>query len=224
MNTNKPNTGSRRPFLKDRDTRRYLLHFCFCLLLYLLSPTVLLIPSAILLVFWFLSRISWYGRGRSNVPWSQKGDREKARIAAPFYNFRQRSPNSCLGRGTSRARTRKAGPFSRSIERRVSLSTTGGRATYYVGIDVSKATLYVAILPTEEHFVVANDEGGIDELLGKLAEQLAGILVVLEASGGFERPAVATLAASGVALFVLNPRQARDFAKATGKLAKTDRV
>jgi transposase len=93
-----------------------------------------------------------------------------------------------------------------------------------VGIDVSKVTLDVAILPTEEHFVVANDEGGIDELLGKLAEQLASVLVVLEASGGFERPAVAALAASGVALFVLNPRQARDFAKATGKLAKTDRV
>jgi transposase len=105
------------------------------------------------------------------------------------------------------------------------LSTTGGRATYYVGIDVSKATLDVAILPTKEHFVVANDEGGIDELLGKkLAEQLADVLVVLEASGGFERPAVAALAASGVALFVVNPRQARDFAKATGKLAKTDRI
>ncbi len=152
------------------------------------------------------------------------GDREKARIAAPFHNVR-RSPNSCLGRGAiaSRARTRKVGPFSRSsIERRVSLST-GERATY-VGIDVSKATLDVAILPTEEHFVVANDEGGIDGLLDKLAERVAGVLVVLEASGGFERPAVAALAASGVALFVVNPRQARDFAKATGKLAKTDRI
>jgi len=105
------------------------------------------------------------------------------------------------------------------------LSTTSGRATYYyVGIDVSKATLDVAILPTKEHFVVANDEGGIDELLGKLAEQFVDVLVVLEASGGFERPAVAALAASGVALFVVNPRQARDFAKATGKLAKTDRI
>jgi len=93
-----------------------------------------------------------------------------------------------------------------------------------VGIDVSKATLDVAILPTEEHFVVANDEGGIDGLLDKLAERVAGVLVVLEASGGFERPAVAALAASGVALFVVNPRQARDFAKATGKLAKTDRI
>jgi transposase len=116
------------------------------------------------------------------------------------------------------------GPFSRSIERRVSLST-GGRATYYVGIDVAKATLDIAILPTEEHYIVANDEGGIYELLSKLAEQqVAGVLVVLEASGGFERPAVVALAASGVALFVLNPRQARDFAKATGKLAKTDRI
>ncbi len=102
------------------------------------------------------------------------------------------------------------------------MSTT--RRVTYVGIDVSKATLDVAILPTEEHFVVRNDEEGIDSLLDKLPEQVAGVLVVLEASGGFERPAVAALAASGVALFVLNPRQARDFAKATGKLAKTDRI
>jgi transposase len=101
--------------------------------------------------------------------------------------------------------------------------STARRATY-VGIDVSKATLDVAILPTREHLVVANDEAGIDELLDKLAEVSDAALVVLEASGGFERPAVASLAASGVALFVVNPRQARDFAKATGKLAKTDRI
>jgi transposase len=99
----------------------------------------------------------------------------------------------------------------------------GGRS--YVGIDVSKRTLDVAILPAREHFVVANDEAGIDELLGKLLAKASGggaLLVVLEASGGFERPAAAALAASGVALFVVNPRQARDFARATGKLAKTD--
>lgn len=102
------------------------------------------------------------------------------------------------------------------------MSATTGRTTY-VGMDVSKATLDVAILPTREHFVVSNDEAGIDELLGKLA-RVSDALVVLEASGGFERPAVAALAASGVALFVVNPRQARDFAKATGKLAKTDRI
>jgi transposase len=98
------------------------------------------------------------------------------------------------------------------------LSTT--RRTY-VGVDVSKATLNVAILPARQHFVVSNDEAGIDELLGRLT-QVSDALVVLEASGGFERPLAAALAASGVALFVVNPRQARDFAKATGTLAKTD--
>ena len=101
--------------------------------------------------------------------------------------------------------------------------STSGRTTTYVGIDVSKATLDVAILPTGEHLIVSNDEAGIDELLGKLAE-VSDALVVLEASGGFERPVAAALATSGVALFVVNPRQARDFAKATGRLAKTDRL
>lgn len=93
----------------------------------------------------------------------------------------------------------------------------------YVGIDVSKARLDVALLPTGEHFVVANDEEGIDELLGRL-EEGPPALVVLEASGGFERPVAAALAACGIAVAVLNPRQARDFARATGKLAKTDRL
>jgi transposase len=96
----------------------------------------------------------------------------------------------------------------------------------YVGVDVSKATLDVAILPIGEHFVVPNDEAGIDELLGKLLAEVSDALVVLEASGGFERPLAAALAASsaGIALFVVNPRQARDFAKATGRLAKTDKL
>ncbi len=99
--------------------------------------------------------------------------------------------------------------------------STSGRT--YVGIDVSKATLDVAILPIAEHFVVSNDEAGIEGLLGRLTEEvLSDALVLLEASGGFERPVAAALAASGIALFVVNPRQARDFAKATGRLAKTD--
>ncbi len=91
----------------------------------------------------------------------------------------------------------------------------------YVGIDVSKARLDVALLPSGESFVVANDEEGLDELLGRL-EDLRPVLVVLEASGGFERPVAAALAAAGVAVAVLNPRQTRDFARAIGKLAKTD--
>ncbi len=93
----------------------------------------------------------------------------------------------------------------------------------YVSIDVSKATLDVAILPMGRHFVVSNDEAGIDELLGSF-EDPKPILVVLEASGGYERPVAAAIAASGIAVAVVNPRQVRDFARATGKLAKTDRL
>ena len=78
----------------------------------------------------------------------------------------------------------------------------------YVGVDVYKAALEAAVLPANEHFVVPNDETGIDELLlGKLAEVSHTLLVVLEASGGgFERPLAATLAASEIALFVVDPR------------------
>jgi transposase len=94
----------------------------------------------------------------------------------------------------------------------------------YVGIDVSKARLDVALLPSGESFAVGNDEEGFDELLGRLEGPSDSALVVLEASGGFERPLAAALAASGIAVCVLNPRQTRDFARATGKLAKTDRL
>jgi transposase len=99
-----------------------------------------------------------------------------------------------------------------------------GTPTLYVGIDVSKATLDVAILPTGRHFVFSNDEEGFDELLGSLEDPNKPTLVVLEASGGFERPVAAAIAASGIAIAVVNPRQTRDFARATGKLAKTDRL
>lgn len=97
------------------------------------------------------------------------------------------------------------------------------RRPYYVGIDVSKARLDVALQPSGNSFAVANDEEGFDELLGRL-EDPHPTLVVLEASGGFERPVAAALAAAGIAVAVLNPRQTRDFARAIGKLAKTDRL
>ncbi len=98
------------------------------------------------------------------------------------------------------------------------MSASGRRE---VGIDVSKVTLDVVILPAPQHFVVSNDEAGIDALIGKFAN-LPEALVVLEVTGSFERPVVAALAVSGAALFVVNPRQASDFAKVTGQLAKTD--
>jgi transposase len=90
----------------------------------------------------------------------------------------------------------------------------------YVGVDVSKERLDVALLPSGESFVIPNDEERLDELLGRL-EGLRPTLVVLKASGGFERPVVAALAAAGITVMV-NPSQTSDFARATGNLAKTE--
>lgn len=93
----------------------------------------------------------------------------------------------------------------------------------FVGIDVSKAALDVAVRPAGAVFQVANDPDGIAALVDRL-RPLAPALVVLEATGGYEAPAVAALQVAGVPVAAVNPRQARDFAKATGRLAKTDRI
>jgi transposase len=98
------------------------------------------------------------------------------------------------------------------------------KEVHYAGIDVSKGHLDVFVRPTGEHFGVPNDHAGIGSLVCRLLEGARPALVVLEATGGFERPAVAALAAAGLAVAVVNPRQARDFARATGRLAKTDRI
>ncbi len=91
----------------------------------------------------------------------------------------------------------------------------------YVGIDVAKARLDVATRPGGDRWHVANDAAGVATLVTRLHE-LQPALVVLEATGGYERPVSAALSAAGLPVAVVNPRQARDFAKATGKLAKTD--
>jgi transposase len=93
----------------------------------------------------------------------------------------------------------------------------------FVGIDVAKAELVIAVRPAGERWVVPNDDAGVKRLVLRL-RHLAPTLVVLEATGGYERAAVAALAAAGVPLVVANPRQVRDFARATGQLAKTDRI
>jgi transposase len=93
----------------------------------------------------------------------------------------------------------------------------------FVGIDVAKVQLDIAIRPTGERWVVANDDEGIATLVVRLQE-IAPQLIVLEATGGYQRTVVAVLAAAGLPVVVVNPRQARDFAKATGQLAKTDRL
>jgi transposase len=89
----------------------------------------------------------------------------------------------------------------------------------FVGIDVAKAQLDVAIRPNGERFAVANDETGISALLRRLEP---ADLVIIEAIGGLEMPVASALATAGIAVAVVNPRQVRDFARATGQLAKTD--
>jgi transposase len=91
----------------------------------------------------------------------------------------------------------------------------------YVGIDVAKAHLDVAEGSSGAIWRVANDEVGIAEALRRL-EVLAPALVVLEATGGYQAPVAAALGGAGLPVAVVNPRQVRDFAKSTGKLAKTD--
>jgi transposase len=91
----------------------------------------------------------------------------------------------------------------------------------FVGIDVAKARLDIAVRPSGEQWTARNDAAGIEELAARLTE-LAPTLVVLEATGGLETPLAAALTAAGVALAIINPRQGRDFAKAVGQLAKTD--
>jgi transposase len=83
------------------------------------------------------------------------------------------------------------------------------RDAVFVGIDVSKGTLDVALRPSGESFRVGNDQGGISALVERLSA-VQPELVVLEASGGYE----AELAAASIAVTVVNPRQVRDFARA----------
>lgn len=92
-----------------------------------------------------------------------------------------------------------------------------------IGIDVAKAELVVAARPSGERWTVANDERGVRTLVERL-RATAPTLVVLEATGGYELLCVAGLAAAGLPVVVVNPRQVRDFARATGQLAKTDRI
>jgi transposase len=91
----------------------------------------------------------------------------------------------------------------------------------FVGIDVAKAQLDIAVRPDGAQWIAPHDETGIRALVERL-HPLSPTLVVLEATGGREVPVAAALAADGLAVAVVNPRQVRDFARAIGQLAKTD--
>ncbi|MCC6940997.1 MAG: transposase [Novosphingobium sp.] len=93
----------------------------------------------------------------------------------------------------------------------------------FVGIDVSKSTLDVHIAPPGESLQVGNDDAGIEQICARL-RQMPPTLIVMEATGGMETRLAGELAARGLCMAVVNPRQVRDFAKATGQLAKTDRI
>lgn len=93
----------------------------------------------------------------------------------------------------------------------------------FVGIDVSKGTLDIYIEPTAESVHVVYDDKGVAQVVNRLLK-VAPTLIVMEATGGLEMRLASELAAKGLPVAVINPRQARDFAKATGQLAKTDLV
>jgi transposase len=90
----------------------------------------------------------------------------------------------------------------------------------FVGIDVSKGQLDIALRP-EGRFSAPNDEAGVAAVVDRL-RATNPVLIVLEATGNFELPLTGALGAAGLPVIVVNPRHVRDFAKASGKLAKTD--
>jgi len=118
-------------------------------------------------------------------------------------------------------------PLTRTVARagpgRARISKDGIMENIFVGIDVSKDRLDVCVRPQGESFVIARDDeavAGLSVRLGALSPRL----IVLEATGGLQVKVAGALAAAGLPVAVVNPRQVRDFARATGQLAKTDRL
>ena len=93
----------------------------------------------------------------------------------------------------------------------------------FVGVDVSKDSLDVKVLPTNETLQIINDDEGINKFIKRLT-QIDPALIVFESTGGLEMLAVGSLMENHMPVVVVNPRQVRDFAKATGRLAKTDAI
>jgi transposase len=90
-----------------------------------------------------------------------------------------------------------------------------------IGIDVSQATLEVAVYPTGEQWQASNDDAGIGQLVERVST-FAPDRIVLEATAGYELPVLAALGSANLPVVAVNPRQVRDFARSTGRLAKTD--
>jgi transposase len=97
------------------------------------------------------------------------------------------------------------------------------KAETFIGIDVARDKLDLAVRPAGQQWQVANTAAGITALVPQL-RALSPTLIVLEATGGLELPLLAELGSAGLPAVAVNPRQVRDFAKAVGKLAKTDAI
>jgi len=95
--------------------------------------------------------------------------------------------------------------------------------SYYVGIDVSKNALDIFILPINKHMQFVNNPKDLQKIVKKLL-LFPNALIVMESTGGYERPIAQALAKASLSVAVLNPRQIRDFGKALGILAKTDKI
>ena len=95
--------------------------------------------------------------------------------------------------------------------------------SHFVGIDVAKQSFDVCVLPEEKRLSLSYDEGGLRQLLSQLPKE-GSCLIVMEATGGYQRRLVAELTEAGHLVAVANPRQVRDFARGLGVLAKTDRI
>ena len=100
---------------------------------------------------------------------------------------------------------------------------TQERKEIFVGIDISKKDLDIAIRPTGDILQVSNSEEGFAQLVERM-RQIAPTLIVMEATGGYETAVASALGVAGMPLAIVNPRQSRDFAKSLGRLAKTDRI
>jgi len=96
-------------------------------------------------------------------------------------------------------------------------------STCFIGIDVSKDQLDVAVRPTNEKMSFANEDDGIDMLIKRLLP-FQPHLIVLEATGSYHQLVLGRLLACGLPAIAINPRQSRDFARAIGRLAKTDSI
>lgn len=138
-------------------------------------------------------------------------NRKKARVATPIQ-FRQLEQSPGFRARIWQGRVDLLGHYWGSIM---------NQTKSWVGIDVCKRTLVIHIRPSGQCLQHANTEAGITQLMSEL-ESLSVERVVLEATGGLELTAAVQLSQSGLPVAVVNPRQVRDFARATGQLAKTD--